>query len=67
MSGGNDSTKVLKKCLKLLAYLNSRSDLKILIVMTNVKSGPPCSGNLEVLKVTKDANETIKTIKSKMF
>jgi len=39
--GGKDITKVLKKCLKLLAYLNNLSDLITRMVTTKPKAGPP--------------------------
>jgi hypothetical protein len=41
IKGGKDITNVLKKCLKLLAYLNSLSDFITRIVTTKPKAGPP--------------------------
>ena len=41
IKGGKDITKVLKKCLKLLAYLNNLRDLITRMVTTKPKAGPP--------------------------
>ncbi len=54
IKGGRDRINVLKKCLKLFAYLTNLIDFTTLIVITTVNPGLPCIGLVKEYYITRE-------------